>query len=100
MSSATVRNEMSALTDQGYLKQPHTSGGRVPTEDGYRYFVGQLMQDTSLPETIARTIASSSRRCKRPQTLAATGSHGVAKREQLLRRSPPRSGGARIKHIR
>ena len=56
LSSATVRNEMSALTDEGYLKQPYISAGRVPTEDGYRYFVGQLMQDTTLPEAIRRTI--------------------------------------------
>ena len=38
-SSATVRNEMAALEADGYLAQPHTSAGRVPTEKGYRYFV-------------------------------------------------------------
>ena len=43
MSPATVRNEMAALTDLGYLRQPHTSAGRVPSEDGYRYFVGRLL---------------------------------------------------------
>ena len=35
MSSATIRNEMAALTEAGYLRQPHTSAGRVPTEEGY-----------------------------------------------------------------
>ena len=39
MSTATVRNEMAALTEMGYLRQPHTSAGRVPSEEGYRYFV-------------------------------------------------------------
>ena len=54
LSSATVRNEMSALTDEGYPQTAaYTSAGRVPTEDGYRYFVGQLMQDTALPEATA-----------------------------------------------
>ncbi len=48
-SSATVRNEMVALTDMGFLRQPHTSAGRVPSEDGYRYFVRQLMGHTDLP---------------------------------------------------
>jgi heat-inducible transcriptional repressor len=43
LSSATIRNEMAALTEMGYLRQPHTSAGRVPTEEGYRYFVRQLM---------------------------------------------------------
>jgi heat-inducible transcriptional repressor len=56
VSSATVRNEMLALTELGYLRQPYTSAGRVPTEDGYRYFVGQLMGHTDLPNTTKRTI--------------------------------------------
>jgi heat-inducible transcriptional repressor len=57
MSSATVRNEMVALTEKGYLRQPHTSAGRVPTEEGYRYFVRQLMGQTELPLMTRRTIA-------------------------------------------
>ncbi len=56
MSPATVRNELAALTEQGYLRQPHTSAGRVPTEEGYRYFVGRLLQETVLPETVRQTI--------------------------------------------
>lgn len=42
VSSATIRNDMSALEDEGYLIQPHTSAGRIPTEKGYRYFVDRL----------------------------------------------------------
>lgn len=49
VSSATVRNEFAALTDMGYLTQPHTSAGRVPTAQGYRYFVEQLMEQSELP---------------------------------------------------
>ena len=49
ISSATVRNEMAALAELGLLRQPHTSAGRVPTEEGYRYFVGQLMRRPDLP---------------------------------------------------
>jgi heat-inducible transcriptional repressor len=56
MSSATVRNELAALTEMGYLNQPHTSAGRVPSEEGYRYFVGRLLQDTDLPDATRRTI--------------------------------------------
>ncbi len=55
-SSATVRNEMGALTEMGYLRQPHTSAGRVPSEEGYRYFVGQLMGNTDLPVPTKRMI--------------------------------------------
>lgn len=57
MSSATIRNEMAALTDLGYLRQPHTSAGRVPTEDGYRFFVSNLVQQTTLPATTRNTIS-------------------------------------------
>ncbi len=56
ISSATVRNVMVDLTDAGYLRQPHTSAGRVPTEEAYRYFVRQLMGHTELPATTQRTI--------------------------------------------
>jgi len=42
VSSATVRNEMAVLESEGYLAQPHTSAGRIPTEKGYRYFVDTI----------------------------------------------------------
>ncbi len=44
ISSATIRNEMQKLTDEGYLCQPHTSAGRLPTDKGYRFFVDQLFE--------------------------------------------------------
>ncbi|MFW5788105.1 MAG: heat-inducible transcriptional repressor HrcA, partial [Halanaerobiales bacterium] len=44
VSSATIRNEMADLEDMGFLKQPHTSAGRVPTDKGYRYYVDVLME--------------------------------------------------------
>jgi len=46
-SSATIRNEMAELTEMGYLTQPHTSAGRIPSERGYRYYVDSLMQSYS-----------------------------------------------------
>jgi heat-inducible transcriptional repressor len=57
ISSATARNEMAALTEAGYLRQPHTSAGRVPTEEGYRYFVRRLLGETDLPEAEKRLIS-------------------------------------------
>jgi heat-inducible transcriptional repressor len=56
-SSATVRNELAELTEMGYLRQPHLSAGRVPTEEGYRLFVSNLVQDTELPESTRKTIS-------------------------------------------
>lgn len=57
LSPATVRNEMSALTEMGYLRQPHTSAGRVPTDDGYRLFVAHMMQKAELPEPVQNAIS-------------------------------------------
>lgn len=56
LSSATIRNEMAVLTEKGYLRQPHTSAGRVPTEEGYRYFVSQMMNQAELPVAVRHTI--------------------------------------------
>lgn len=47
-SSATIRNEMAELTNLGYLEQPHTSAGRVPSPAGYRFYIDRLMQDYRL----------------------------------------------------
>jgi heat-inducible transcriptional repressor len=49
VSPATVRNEMSVLEREGYLAQPHTSAGRIPTDKGYRFFVDQLTEVGALP---------------------------------------------------
>lgn len=47
-SSATIRNEMAELEEMGYLEQPHTSAGRVPSELGYRFYVDSLIQEYSM----------------------------------------------------
>ena len=57
VSSATIRNELAALEDAGYLMHPHTSAGRIPTEKGYRYFVESLMDDFELPPVEQRMIS-------------------------------------------
>ena len=45
LSSATIRNEMSDLEEMGYILQPHTSAGRIPSDKGYRFYVDQIMQE-------------------------------------------------------
>ena len=44
VSPATIRNEMQKLTDAGFIHQPHTSAGRIPTDKGYRFFVNELLE--------------------------------------------------------
>jgi len=50
VSPATIRNEMADLEEMGLIEQPHTSAGRIPSQQGYRYYVDQLMQKGSLTE--------------------------------------------------
>ncbi len=56
VSSATIRHEMGVLEELGYVRQLHTSGGRVPTNAGYRYYVERLMERTHLAHSEASTI--------------------------------------------
>ncbi len=56
VSSATVRNEMSDLASMGYLDQPHTSAGRIPSQSGYRYYVDHLMKNREVDELNKRLI--------------------------------------------
>src|SRR4029453_2128102 len=57
VSSATVRNEMTVLEREGYLAQPHTSAGRIPTDRGYRYFVDHLAQQAALAPAQRRAVS-------------------------------------------
>ncbi len=56
LSSATIRNEMADLEDMGFLEQPHTSAGRVPSDKGYRLYVDQLMKINDLSESDIENI--------------------------------------------
>ena len=56
VSPATIRHELALLEEKGYLTHPHTSAGRVPTEQGYRYFVEKLMGENDLSPAERRTI--------------------------------------------
>ena len=56
-SSATIRNEMAYLTEQGLLEQPHTSAGRVPSPAGYRLYIDELMQDYRLSRDETQSLS-------------------------------------------
>ena len=57
-SPATIRNEMAELESLGYLEQPHTSSGRIPSEQGYRFYVDSLVQDYKITTMEAQQISS------------------------------------------
>src|SRR5215472_2527789 len=65
ISSATVRNEMAELEAGGYLVQPHTSAGRIPSDAGYRTYVDQLMQPEQLALDDRRRIRDDLREASR-----------------------------------
>lgn len=58
VSSATVRNDMSVLEQEGFLRQPHTSAGRVPTDKGYRFFVDHMAQPGRLDTQATQQVGA------------------------------------------
>ena len=56
MSPATIRNIMSDLVDKGFIAQPHTSAGRIPTDSGYRYYIDKFVSMQNISSDIAATI--------------------------------------------
>ncbi len=101
LSSATIRNEMSALTEMGYLRQPHTSAGRVPTEEGYRLFVAQMMNQAELPESVQQTITHQFHQSRADvdqwMTLAASVLAHQSQAVSLV--TAPHPERARFKHV-
>jgi len=59
VSPATIRNEMARLSKAGFLKQPHTSAGRIPTKEAFKFYVNQLMEEKNL--SVAEEVAAKER---------------------------------------
>src|SRR6266545_7951002 len=101
LSSATIRNELAELADLGYLIQPHTSAGRIPTDRGYRYFVDFLMELQPVPAPVESCIQGEMRTAPAdPQALlerVATVVAAVTQNAAIA--SLPHGPKARIKHI-
>ena len=101
VSSATIRNEMSELHEMGFLEQPHTSAGRIPTQAGYRYYIDNLMNTTELSENerelirneLERSMGSPDKLLEKAGEMLAklTGCAAIA--------TTPTDEGAVIKHI-
>ncbi|MBO0706743.1 MAG: heat-inducible transcription repressor HrcA [Candidatus Dormibacteraeota bacterium] len=100
LSPATVRNELSELVDLGYLDQPHTSAGRVPTDRGYRYFVDFLMDMVPVPPQIDSFIEGELSVVPDPQVLAEKVANVIATVTQNAAVvTAPHGPQARIKHL-
>lgn len=101
VSAATVRNEMSVLEDLGYIAAPHKSAGRIPTENGYRYVVARMMDESNLTKTEQTHITN------RLSELPMTTEHWLRVVAQVLSRTTqiaslvttPISETSRFKHL-
>jgi len=100
-STATVRNEMAALEELGYISAPHTSAGRIPTADGYRYFVKRLINAEDISD------AEQTRISDKLQTLPLANEQWMRLAATLLARTsqtasivtPPVAETSRFKHL-
>ncbi len=100
-STATVRNEMATLEELDYIAQPHTSAGRIPTQNGYRYFVRRLIHtsDMTLVEQshISERMQSTPLATEQWMRLAATILSRTAQTAALV--TPPSAETSRFKHL-
>lgn len=101
VKSATIRNELAAMAERGYLRQPHTSAGRVPSDQGYRFYVDELMtpDELSSEEKDAANSVSSFMGTEIDDILH----HACRILSRLTRytslATPPQLDDVRIKHI-
>jgi heat-inducible transcriptional repressor len=101
LSSATIRSELAELAERGYLSQPHTSAGRIPTDHGYRYFVDFLMDLEAVPEPLNAYIANELRTAPADaqglvEKVAMTA---AAVTQNAAVASAPQGSQARVKHV-
>jgi heat-inducible transcriptional repressor len=101
VSPATVRLEMARLEDDGYISQPHTSAGRVPSDKGYRYYVESLMAEEAIPWEEQETIRHQFHQAERAmeqwfQLAAAVLAHSVSNFAVV---TSPRSSETRLRHL-
>lgn len=101
VSSATVRSELAYLEETGHLTHPHTSAGRVPTHEGYRYFVERLLGEVELPLrerlTIVHQFHQARQNLEQWMPLAASTLARTVQGAALV--TAPHSRRARFKHL-
>ncbi|NLY42548.1 MAG: heat-inducible transcription repressor HrcA [Clostridiaceae bacterium] len=102
LSSATIRNEMADLEDMGYLEQPHTSAGRIPSDLGYRLYVDQLMEKYQLTVAeINRIKLAMELKMRELNQVIQEASYAISKLTQYTTIiSTPKMGKSTIKYLR
>jgi len=111
-SPATIRNELARLEELGYLTHPHTSAGRLPTDQGYRYFVQRVMGEVELPAHEQRMIAHQFHQSRLDlaqwmqlaasvlaRSMLATRPDGTRSTAMVSLVTPPHARHARLKYL-
>lgn len=100
-SSATIRNEMARLEEEGYITQPHTSAGRVPSDKGYRYYVEALMSEEQLGRDERETIRHQFHQAERDleQWFQLAAAVLAQQLHNFAVVTAPRSRETRLKHV-
>jgi len=101
VSPATVRNDMARLEEEGYIFRPHTSGGGVPSDKGYRYYVERLVEEEEIPLEeqlmISHLFHQVERELEEWNRLAASLLARMVRNVAIV--TLPKSGEARFKHL-
>lgn len=84
VKSATVRNELAEMSDLGYLEQPHTSAGRIPSDRGYRYYVDRLLLERSVDTQAKQMMRSVTQEGDALQSLLSDTARVLSRYSQLL----------------
>lgn len=101
LSSATLRNEMARLEEDGYISHPHTSAGRVPSDKGYRYYVETLMQDSDIANDEKLRILHQFHQASMeiPEWLQLAASVLAQTAQNLAVVTAPRTASTKLKHL-
>lgn len=98
LSSATIRNEMSDLEELGYIVQPHTSAGRIPSDKGYRFYVDRMLADKEKAvDELSKTLLEKSDRLDKLLEQAAKALANTTEYAAMI--SSPQQHGIRLKFI-
>lgn len=84
VKSATIRNELADLSDLGFLEQPHTSAGRIPSDRGYRYYVDQFIVEPRLSAEVQRTVKNTTDEGEALQELLSETTRALSRLTHLL----------------
>ncbi len=99
IKSATIRNEMAELAELGFLRQPHTSAGRIPSDQGYRFYVDHLMVARELEESVRPVLDAEDQALEMERLLRRTCALLTQATSYTSVATPPRPADTQVRQI-